>query len=262
MTDLAALQTWILDAIRFPASPRAPGPLGTTGRVPPSDGLAIYQRGYFLRLAHCMREQFPALCHALGTALFDDFVGEYIRDLPPVSHTLYDLGRRFADFLETTRPDADAPEVWVDFMIDLARYERQLFVLFDAPGHEGQRFATWDTPDTDLRLQPCFALGAYRFPVADYYHAVRRKTDPALPPATPSHIALVRVDYLTRTVPITEPHHVFLAALQRNRTVVTAIETAAHHLGVSVDQAWQSWRAPDGIRRRWIDAGFFIPASG
>ena len=53
-----------------------------------------------------MREQFPALCHALGAALFDDFVADYIRDHPPESHTLYDLGRRFPAFLEDNRPDA------------------------------------------------------------------------------------------------------------------------------------------------------------
>src|SRR5260370_498775 len=73
-----------------------------------ADGLAIYQRGYFLRIAHCMREQFPALCHALDEALFDDFVAGYIRDQPPQSHTLYDLGRRFPDYLEASRPEAAA----------------------------------------------------------------------------------------------------------------------------------------------------------
>ena len=150
-----------------------------------------------------MREQFPALCHALGEPLFNDFVAEYIRERPPESHTLYDLGRRFPAFLDESRPDRDQPpeerEAWIDFMIDLARFERQMFVMFDAPGHEGKPFATPETPDARLRLQPAFAIGAYRFPVAAYYHAVRQKQPAELPPAEASYAALVRTAYVTRT---------------------------------------------------------------
>src|SRR4051812_12009803 len=117
------------------------------GRLGAAGGLAVYQRGYFLRIAACMREQFPALCHALGRALFDDFVADYIRDCPPVRHTLYDLGRRFAGWMEANRPDGAAREPWVDFMIDLADFEYTVFVMFDAEGNEGRPFATSDTPD-------------------------------------------------------------------------------------------------------------------
>src|SRR5687768_18191780 len=89
-------------------------------RLTSAEGLAIYQRGYFLRIASCMREQFPALCHALGEPLFNDFVADYIRERPPESHTLYDLGRRFPAWLEEGRPHRDLPpearETWADFV--------------------------------------------------------------------------------------------------------------------------------------------------
>jgi hypothetical protein len=180
------------------------GRLASLAGLSGAEGLAIYQRGYFLRIASCMREQFPALCHALGEPLFNDFVSEYIRERPPESHTLYDLGRRFPLFLEQSRPDRDQPtqtrEVWIDFMVDLARFERQMFVMFDAPGHEGKSFAGPATADDRLRLQPAFDLGAYRFPVAAYYHAVRQKQRVELPPAEAGFVALVRTDYVTRTV--------------------------------------------------------------
>jgi hypothetical protein len=262
MTGLRDIQTWMQDALRFPAGADAGRFLAATPNLTASAGLAIYQRSYFQRIASCMREQFPALCHALGTPLFDDFVAEYIREMPPESHTLYDLGRRFADYLDASRPDQDAPEVWIDFMIDLARYERQLFVLFDAPGQEGQPFATADTPDSALRLQPCFALGAYRFPVAEYYHAVRAKSAPALPPAKPSHVAMVRVAFLTRTVPLTEPHYLFLTTLRSGHDADQAIETVAQHVGIPPDDVRRSWHSPGGMRQRWIDAGFFIRHDG
>jgi hypothetical protein len=153
----------------------------------------------------------------LGEALFNDFVAEYIRDKPPESYTLHDLGRRFPGWLDETRPDRDAApeqrEIWADFIIDLAQYERQVFVMFDAEGHEGKPFADADTPDRLLRLQPCFALGAYRFPVAVYYHDVRLSRSPTPPARAPSFVALARTDYLTHTIPLREPHHVFLSAV-------------------------------------------------
>lgn len=264
---LDQLQRWMHDALVFPAQV-AGGRVETLLRSSPglsgAAGLAIYQRGYFLRIAACMREQFPALCHALGEALFDDFVADYISVHPPESYTLYDLGRRFPAFLDDSRPDRDrAPEErerWIDFMIDLARFERQVFTLFDAPGHEGQRFADESTPDEALRLQPCLALGAYRFPVAAYYHAVRQNQAPARPEAAAHFVAMVRTDYVTRTVPINAAEHCFLTAMADGGTVDAAIEAVARHLAIPAEAVRTTWAAPQGARTRWISWGFFIPA--
>ncbi len=264
-TPLQSVQGWMQDALVFPRRVEreaVEGMLASSARLSGAEGLAVYQRGYFLRIASCMREQFPALCHALGAALFDDFVADYIRERPPESHTLYDLGRRFPAWLEESRPDRDLPpaerETWADFMIDLARFERQVFAMFDAPGHEGRPFADAATPDRRLRLQPCFDLGAYRFPVPVYYHAVRLKQDPPLPPVGDSFAALVRTDYVTRTIPLSEPHFLFLTAMAEGGGVDAGIEAVAMHLGLTPEEVRRSWRAPDGDRRRWLDWGFFI----
>ena len=265
--DLAAVQRWMQDALVFPrrADPgEASRLLDSSARLSGADGLAIYQRGYFRRIAGCMREQFPALCHALGAALFDDFVADYVREKPPESHTLYDLGRRFPAFLEESRPDRDASpegrEGWIDFMVDLARFERQAFEMFDAPGHEGKPFADRDTPDDRLRLQPCFALGAFRYPVAAYYHAVRRKETAPPPAAEPSFAALVRTDYVTRTVPLGEPNYLFLGAMAEGGGVEDGVRAAARHLSLPPDEVRQSWRTAQ--RERWLDWGFFIADAG
>lgn len=259
--SLAAAQHWMRQALVRPhRAGNASAWLSGGGRLDAVAGLAVYQRGYVLRLANCMREQFPALCHALGQSLFDDFVAGYIERHPPESHTLYDLGRRFPDDLEDTRPDADQPpegrEGWIDFMIDLARFERAVFVLFDAPGHEGRPFADAGTPDDALRLQPAFTLGAYRYPVAAYYHAVRQREAAPLPSAAPSFVALVRTDYLTRTIPLTEPHFRLLAAMADGAGVAAALEAVAEHLGVTADEARRGWEST--VRNRWLDWGFFI----
>ena len=262
---LRSVQTWMQDALVFPrlvAGEEVEARLESSARLTGAGGLAIYQRGYFLRIASCMREQFPALCHALGEPLFNDFVADYIRERPPESHTLYDLGRRFPAFLEENRPDRDLPagerETWIDFMTDLARFERQVFAMFDAPGHEGKPFADAATPDGRLRLQPCFALGAYRFPVPAYYHAVRLGEPAPLPPAGETFVALARIDYVTRTIALSEPHYLFLKAMADGGGVEDGIDAVARHLAMKPDEVRQSWRTADGGRQRWLDWRFFI----
>ncbi len=257
MTALAATQRWMHEALIFPR--RAPAGeterrLLASPRLTAAQGLAIYQRGYFLRIAACMREQFPALCHALEEPLFNDFVADYIRAHPPERHTLYDLGRRFPAFLDSARPDRDLPveerESWIDFMVDLAGFERLVFAMFDAPGHEGRPFATAATPDGRLRLQPAFALGSYRYPVAAYYHAVRQQQPAPLLTAAPSHVALVRTDYVTRTIPLSDPHYRFLEAVAEGGTV-------EHGLAALGDEARALFQS---TRQHWLDWGFFIEA--
>ncbi|MDB5692475.1 MAG: hypothetical protein JWO81_1538 [Alphaproteobacteria bacterium] len=265
---LQSVQHWMHDAIAFP---RRAGRdeidrlLASSPGLSAAEGLAVYQRGYFQRIASCMREQFPATGHALGAPLFDDFVADYLRERPPESHTLYDLGRRFPSWLEETRPDRDAPpekrETWADFMVDLARFERAVFAMFDAPGHEGKPFARAATPDERLRLQPCFALGAYDFPVPAYYHAVRLDQPAPLPPARQSFAALVRSDYVTRTIPLSAPHYRFLEAMTEGGGVEDGIAAVARHLALAPDEVRRSWRAADGGRQRWIDWHFFIDAA-
>ncbi len=262
MSALAAAQSRMHAALAFPGvDPEPAGALfADGGRLGAAAGLAVYQRGYFLRIAACMREQFPALCHALGRALFDDFVADYIHDCPPVRHTLYDLGRRFADWMKATRPDGEAAEPWIDFMIDLAEFEYSVFTMFDAEGAEGCGFATVDTPDALLRLQPAFALGSHGFPVAEYYHAVRRGETPPPPEPAPSRIALVRTDYVTRTVPLSETHHAFLAAMQAGHGAEAALAEVSARLGLDPVEAHRSWRGEGGSRARWIEWGFFVAA--
>lgn len=258
MTPLAAAQrrmhAALLDAAAGPAAAQAL--FASDGRLGAAAGLAVYQRGYVLRITACMREQFPALCHALGPALFDDFVADYLRDCPPERPSLYDLGRRFADWMEACRPDAGAPENWVDFMIDLARFEYAVFQLFDAPGNEGRRFATAASDDAALRLQPAVSLGRYRFAVPGYYHAVRRGEAPQPPLPEPCHVALVRRDYVVRTLVLSVPQFSFLTAMREGADTAGALARVAAEHAIDPSRAERMWR--EGSRAHWIEAGLFV----
>ena len=265
--SLNQVQRLMHEALRAPGGPsdaRLIETIAPPDQIMPVDALGIYQRSYYQRLLNCMREQFPALCHALGEQLFTDFAREYLREHPPESYTLYDLGRRFPAYLEESRPDRDAAaaerEVWINFMVDLAAFERLIFTLFDAPGCEGQRLADADTPDCELRLQPAFALGAYRFPVALYYHGVREEKSPEFPPLEPSHVGLVRKDFLTRTIPLGPVQHAFLTFLVGGRSVPKAMERLCAHHALDRASVERSWSEPGGARNQWIDAGFFVLA--
>ncbi|MGH1577246.1 HvfC/BufC family peptide modification chaperone [Planktotalea sp.] len=262
-SSLQGMQEWMQNALVHPhkvQTQEVNARLVPSNRLSASERLAIYQRSYITRLCVCLAEQFPASRHALGPALFDNFARVYLARDPSDSYTLYELGRRFPAFLEETRPDAAQPEenreTWINFMIDLATYERSLFVLFDAPGHEGKEWPNVDTPDEDLVLQPCFALGSYRFPVANYYHNVSDNSEVQLPPLENSYVAISRFDYLTSSFPITYPHYVFLKALQNSQNVAAALDHVALALGTSPKVVHASWK--DQIREQWLANHFFV----
>ncbi|MEP3889604.1 MAG: DNA-binding domain-containing protein [Hellea sp.] len=261
--SLQEMQAWMQKAL---IHPQAVQPQDVADRLTPSNRLsapqrlAIYQRSYISRLCLCLAEQFPASRKALGAELFDNFARVYLARDPSDSYTLYDLGRRFPAFLEETRPDGDSQESeqenWVNFMIDLATYERALFVLFDAPGHEGKPWPTSDTPDEALMLQPCFALGAYRFNVASYYHSAVDHAESQLPPRAESYVAIIRYNYLTSSIPITRPHYEFLRAMQDIQSVSASLDQIAKTMGVSKAKVQKTWKTH--IRERWIEKRFFV----
>lgn len=261
--SLGEVQRWMLDALVHPERVRTdelerhlvPGP-----RLGAAQRLAIYQRSYVLRLLQCLAEQFPALCHALGRPLFDDFAREYLRACPSDAYTLYALGRRLPGWLEASRPDRERPEHeredWIDFMVDLASYERELFRMFDAPGHEGSPWPTAGIDDAVLVLQPCLSLCEHRYDVAWYYHEVRAGRSPAFPPRRPSYVAIARRDYLTSTFPLSAVHFSFLRALQRTGSVPRALAEVAARQGRALEEVERSWVTQ--VREAWLDAGFFV----
>lgn len=140
-----------------------------TGTSAISERLAIYRRAYYERLLSCMRAEYPVLLHLLGRETFDTFATTYIQACPPRSYTLADLGSRFAGWLDETRPSSES---WPNLIIDLARLERAFIEVYDGP--PGPREMT------------------FRYPVAEYFHAVRAGEDPPVPDPRETHITLSR----------------------------------------------------------------------
>ncbi len=258
---LAAIQAWMQQALMFPG--QADSQEGAVMHIAPShtlsaaQRLAIYQRGYFARLLQCLEGQYKALCHALGKELFDDFAKEYLRQYPSTSPTLALLGAHFPDFLRETRPDQEAAEKepWVEFMISLAQFEWDLYSMFDAPGHEGKAYASTSDAEENLRLQPCFSIHQYDFPVSSYYSAVAGGKDPDIPAPQEHFVAIARKDFRTAIFDLLPPQYTFLQEMMAGKTIKEALTVTAGTYNkpeAAAREAWAAWK------KAWLEAGFFI----
>ena len=206
-----------------------------------------------------MREQFPALCHALGEPLFNDFVAEYIRERPPESHTLYDLGRRFPAFLDESRPDRDQPpeerEAWIDFMVDLGPVRAA--DVRDVRCARARGKAVRDARDARRPAAPA-ALPSRSAPIA---FPSPRTITPSARSSPPSCRRPRRAsrrwcgrDYVTRTIVLSELDYLFLKAMVDGGGVDGGDRCGgAASRGIAGRTVRRSWASEQGSRRRWID---------
>jgi hypothetical protein len=164
----------------------------------------------------CLAEQFPALGHALG--------------------------------------DATEKEDWIDFMLELVHFEREVFVLFDARATPGLQPAT---PDAQRRLHPDLKLFEFDYHVAWYYPQVRQQQNPPFPPRQRSRVALIRRGFQPVTLQVRERNFVFLRAMQGGESVERALDEVARRFGQTAEQVREIWAGASSPRAAWIAAGFF-----
>lgn len=228
--------------------------------------IAVYANAYYARLLECLRDEFPALLHAVGEEVFDGLSFGYLQAYPSTSYTLCDLGRHFVKFLEETRPTEEGDETWPDFMIDLARLERTYSEIFDGPGAERLKLLGIEDirsieaeqwPCARLVPVPCLRLLSLRYPVQEYATGVRKKEDPPIPDPQPTWLAVSRINYVVRRWTLSPIQYELLAALLSGSTVGAAIERAA----LSAVQSGQNVESlANDLQdwfREWSGAGFF-----
>ncbi|HLH54189.1 MAG TPA: DNA-binding domain-containing protein [Verrucomicrobiae bacterium] len=243
--------------------------------------LAIYANAYHHRLFECLGEVFPMLKRTLDEDAFNGLALGYLQHYPSRTYTLNELGRHFPDYLEQTRPasdndvskepngETDEPasiENWPDFLIDLARLEWGIYEVFDGPGIEGSQLLSasdltaisaeaW--PQMKLRTAVCLRLLKTRFPINDYFSALRQaKVGEAvqIPAAQESFVALTRRDWIVRRHPLSLTQFQLLEALQQGKSVGEAIEEIVAPGAANLDQLaadLRTWFAA------WTQNGFF-----
>ncbi len=207
-----------------------------SSRLTPERRLAVYSNAYTARLIECLAQQFPALVATTGKDAFADLAWGYLRAHPSRSYTLNHLGAQFAAYLDQSRP-ADLQEGdslgWPDLLVDLARLEWHVSEVFDGPGCETSpplgpealsAIAPHEWPDARLNTAPSLRLVTLRFPLNDYYTAVRRGHKAEMPKPGQQFLALARRDYVVWRYELTPNEHKLLAALAGGESVGDAIE--------------------------------------
>jgi hypothetical protein len=228
-----------------------------------AERLGIYASAYFARLLECLREEFPALKRAVGEEAFSAFAGGYLQQYPPQSYTLAELGSRFPQFLQETRPDDGEPRPnWTDFVIELATVERIYAEVFDGPGVEHSRCIQPEAlaglsperwSEAQLVPAPCLRLVELSHPVHEYITAVRRKQNAIVPAPSPTWLVITRRDYVVRRVAVSRDEFTLLESLIDGRSVGEAIAALMRdsHEASALEARVQEWF------RHWAAAGYF-----
>lgn len=229
--------------------------------------LQVYANAYYARLLEVLASEYPALAHALGPELFQEFAWGYVQECPSESYTLHDFGRRFPEYLSRTRPERateSAEPDWADFLTDLALLERTYSEVFDGPGVEGQllldrealsRIESQHWPDVRLVPVPCLKLLHLRFPAHEYVTAVRRRETPEIPHPAPVWLVVTRRDFVVRRVAVSDVEFAALAVLVSGGTIVESLSAGHARWGGDVEQLAaevQRWF------REWSAAGYFL----
>jgi len=194
-----------------------------------AERIAIYQRGYMLRLQECLQSDFPAVRRIAGEQRFEALVRAYLERHPSRHWSLNPLGQDFARFLEREAPRGPR----IGLLAGLARLEWAMQEVFEAPPSAAlapdalQRIAPEDwarrklVPIAALRLvaceQRCNAIAS----------AVRR--DEPLPPLGRKRtwVAVYRKDWTVWRMDLDALQFELLSALGRGRTLAQALAASA-----------------------------------
>jgi hypothetical protein len=283
-TQLEFIQRWFQSVISHPEGVVAgaggveelEARLTSSNSLDAAGRLSVYADAYFARLIECMGEVFPMIKKFLGEETFDSFAFEYLQAIPSKSYTLHHLGRQFPGWLEKSRPEAgeesgldpaSAGPEWPELMVDLARMEWAVYETFDGPGSEGQpslkiadiqALMSEDVDRVHLIPAPCLNLLTARFPVNEFYTALRRAEageDVTPPAARPAWTALHRRQFVVQRYDLNAPAHAMLEALIQGLALGEALDAAAAlwpDSDESLGEALQSWF------RQWAEEGFFL----
>lgn len=239
------------------------------------DRVNVYAHGYWARLLHCLREDYPTLRAALGDDSFDAFAVGYLQTYPSQSYTLGKLGARFPQYLEDTSPQGEGSDEWLVPLIELAALERSVSDIFDAPGGETLGFLTPDElasipasrrADLTLTPLPTFRLLRFRSEVNDYFTALRSSQQPMEVPLADlgeTYLALSRREFVVRRHPLDREQFELLTSLAAGSSLGEALASLAEANQLNhgrVDLLGPGGLSPELVARwftDWSRAGFF-----
>ncbi|NQY07454.1 MAG: putative DNA-binding domain-containing protein [Flavobacteriaceae bacterium] len=250
ITNLNQVQSWMQQAILAPGiQTDIADHINETSKLSAKRHLHIYQRSYIARLRECMKAQFQALNYALGDQLFQGFADLYLTEKPSRSYTLNNLGERFADFLEETRPDKEQKESWPDFMIQLADFEYLINLAFDEKVKD-----SFNQESEEIKLVKVFHLMKHDFPISMFYKDFINKRNPEIPLESESYCVVIRKHYKLGVFELQKSQYLFLKFLKDTQSVSKSIKAFSEQYNFSEVETckfWEQWK------KKWLVEGFF-----
>jgi len=208
--------------------------------LPAGERLAIYQKGYMLRLQECMQGDFIAVRAVAGEKRFTELVRAYLERHPSRHWSLNPLGHAFARFLEREAQRVPRPAL----LAELAELEWAMQVVFEAQSSPAlapdalARIAPADWSKTRLAPIEALRLLAFEHRCNAIASAARRKEP--LPPLgrKQTFVVVYRKDWTVWRMDLDALQFELLAALCRGRTLAQALAAAARkHRGSPADLA-------------------------
>jgi hypothetical protein len=273
--SLAALERWMQALLTHPggvaagvASPAARAErVGTVEDVflpshelSAAERVGVYADMYFARLIEVLEEEFPGLVAWLGHERAHALFHAYVVSHPSRFYSLNRLGAELEMFVRDEAEFADDETELRAVAIELARLERSIQDVFDAPEHATLTPETlaavppelW--PGARLVFVPAFALHVFEHPINAWYRAFR--DDEPLPElrVAPSHVAVFRQSGgRVWRMDLDPAQHALLAALATGLALEPALQSlddAGHDLA-AIAPDLQSWFST------WAREGFF-----
>jgi hypothetical protein len=222
-----------------------------------AERLGIYASMYYWRLIDVLVEDYPTVRHLLGADRFYETAAGYVDAHPSTHYSLSRLGRAFPEYLRDEAPDLPVR----DFVFEVALLERTIEEVFDAPRSPvlevDDLLAVPEDRRAELRFRmaPAFGLHAFRYPVDDFYQAVRDEHPPQEAPAPQrSWLAVFRRHFKVWRMPLSEPQHAVLGALASGLPLGAALESALALPGVGAEELLGSLRS---WFETWAGEGLF-----
>lgn len=223
--------------------------------------VGVYQGMYLLRMIEALEGDYPGIAHFLGEDGFADLVTRFVEVHPSVSYTFNRLGGGLPEFIRDSRGIRKR-----GFVADLARLERAVTEVFDAPespawpADEVARMPEPAWESAILRPIAAFRVLAFAYPVNAYLQSVKEDNhDHPEARRTESWVAVYRKNYEVWRLDLGKPAYRFLSALSKGRPFGKAVAEAAKGLQGNPGEQLFRWL------RAWVAEGMFqgleLPAS-
>jgi hypothetical protein len=219
--------------------------------------LGVYADMYYLRLIEVLTAEYPTTRDILGADAFNKACRAYIARHPSTERTLQSLSARYPEFLRRhLRGRRNAR-----LAVDVARIERAMEEVFDAPRAEPLAFETlkkipverW--AEVHLQLTPAVRLLALDCPANEYMTAVRARRKAHAPRARRSFVIVYRYRLRAWRMTITREQFTLLELLGKGWPLGRAVYRSCRKLRV---RAQQLPALLSGWFRDWSAAGLFV----